>query len=548
CCHAVLRLAKDGCDFDSPYYDGPILLDVLGASDRLQRYEHPHRDLLSELTLDEPEKTIAPSSPLEDAGTAAAQHLERVERNLQTCANEIDDAVFDCFDISEQQRETILQEIALRTTQDPREKEEYDPNSITEPSEEFPEQVKDLLLHFTLKTVNNSDDGIVPITDVDGEDDLLTQIKAEFERVWGDHADARLAEVDNVLGSQSAAEEAYPNLRSWLEEDLFEYHVKTFDRTPILWRITTERLVSDSDGEGFGCLIDYHQLDEGVFDRLQNRYIEPRKNLLRERRSAANRRRSDDSLSTSGQAEAAEEYARCESGLEQIEVFEDRMSELAQVEQRDWSPQKQQTAQTAADRVSEFRRRTKERLEIIDELAAMDNVDMSKLFTGNFYEKVENQRGEWIATLEDLETAFDSYAADLDQPVEAHLYDLFDYYTDDLLGSSHFASNGILYMTYYFDDFEQADQARLNDNGISRRQQLISQLASDLDEYIELGKSISEDCEELSSTISSDWADRALSEITTSGYQPNPKHGVVINITPLVETEIVPEIVDRQVL
>jgi hypothetical protein len=173
---------------------------------------------------------------------------------------------------------------------------------------------------------------------------------------------------------------------------------------------------------------------------------------------------------------------------------------------------------------------------------------MGELFTGNFYEKVENQREEWIDALDDLEAAFDAYAADPDQPVEAHLYDLFDYYNDDLLGSSHFASNGILYMTYYFDNFEQADQARLDSAGISRRQRLISQLASDLDEYIELGESISEDCKVVSSEISSDWSDRALSEITTAGYQPNHKHGVEINITPLAQAEIVPKTVDDDVL
>jgi hypothetical protein len=103
-------------------------------------------------------------------------------------------------------------------------------------------------------------------------------------------------------------------------------------------------------------------------------------------------------------------------------------------------------------------------------------------------------------------------------------------------------------MTYYFNNFEQADQARLDDAGISRRQRLISQLASDLDEYIELGESISEDCEDLSTEISSDWSDRALSEITTAGYQPNHKHGVEININPLADAEIVPKTVDDDVL
>jgi hypothetical protein len=541
-------ISKRQYDFVSPYYSGPVLLSVLGGNETLHLHEHPHRELREELTLDSPVLRADAETTLSELGTAAAAHLERIEADLQSCAEKIDEAVFDCFDISEDQRETVLQEIALRTNEDPRQQEEYDPVSITEPGDGFPEHIKDLLLHFALRAIHETGDGIIPVSDVEEEDDFLDHIEAEFKRVWGEHADARLAEVDNKLGSQSAAEEAYPNLRTWLEEDLFDYHVSKFDRTPILWRFTTERLVSDPEGEGFGCLVDYHQLYDGIFDRLQNHYLESRKNLLRERRSAANRRRSDDSLSASEQAQAAKEYARCESGLEQIEVFEERLAELAQNDPQEWAAEQQEVADAAADRVTEFRERTEKRLGIVDELAEMEDVDMGALFTGNFYGKVEHLRDEWIGVLEDLKVAFDAYAADPNQPVDAHLYDLFNYYTDDLLGSSHFASNGILYMTYYFDKFEEADQSRLDDAGISRRQRLISQLASDLDEYIELGESISEDCETFSSKISSDWADRALSEITTAGYQPNHKHGVEINITPLADAEIVPTTVDEDVL
>jgi len=529
----------------SPYYVGPKLLPERAVSGFF--YTHPHTE---EISVEPTElfETADVDQPLTKAAQKAEEIRRRRQKKIETLAEETNDIVSDALDISSSSLEKVKQEIFLRTVENPKDRQVPGQNSVSETPEGFEEMVKNLLLHFVLRAIHESDDGIVPLSDIEGEDDLLTHIEGEFERVWGEYADARLAEVDDVLGNQSAAEEAYPNLRAWLDEELFDYHVSKFDRTPILWRFTTERLVSDPEGEGFGCLVDYHQLDEGVFDRLQNRYLEPRKNLLRERRSAANRRRSDDSLSTGEQAEAAEEYARCESGLEQIAVFEDRLADLARSEPRQWSTDEQQAADAASERVSEFRRRTEERLEIIDELAAMEDVDMGELFTGNFYEKVENQRDEWIDALDDLEAAFEAYAGDPEQPVEAHLYDLFDYYTDDLLGSSHFASNGILYMTYYFDNLEQADQARLDDAGISRRQRLISQLASELDEYIELGESISEDCEDLSTEISSDWSDRALSEITTAGYQPNHKHGVEINIKPLADAEIVPKTVDDDVL
>jgi hypothetical protein len=540
-------ISKRQYEFVSPHYHGPILLDVLGVDEPLPQYDHPHCDLRDELDLDTPSETRSADASLDELGVAAARHLERIEAALQSCADAIDDAVFDCFDISDEQRETVLQEIALRTIEDPREHEAYDPESITDPTDDFPAMVKDLLLHFSLRVVHEADDGIVPLSNIDGEADLLDHVEGEFERLFGDHGDARLAEVDQVLGSRSADEEAYPNLRAWLEDDLFDYHVSAFDRTPILWRLTTDRLVSDPEGEGFACLVDYHQLNAGVFDRLRNRYLEPRKALLRERRSAANRRRGDESLSTSEQADAAEEYARCESGLEQITVFEERLADLARPEPREWPAENRRIAREAVDRVAAFRERTAERLETLDELAGQSDVDMANLFSPSFYETVQENRAEWLDALDDLETAFEAYAASGDESVAAHLYDLLEYY-DDLVGSTHYASNGLLFPTYYYDQLEDADQAPIGEGDVSERRRLCSELARGLDEYEALANEIGDACDEIASDVSADWSERALSAVTTAGYRPNHKHGVEINITPLAAAEVVPKTVDDEVL
>ena len=69
-----------------------------------------------------------------------------------------------------------------------------------------------------------------------------------------------------------------------------------------------------------------------------------------------------------------------------------------------------------------------------------------------------------------------------------------------------------------------------------------------LAEFKALAEEIDDRCQTIDKEIPSDWTDRALSEITTAGYQPNHKHGVAINITPLAEKNIVPEIVEDKVL
>jgi len=63
-------------------------------------------------------------------------------------------------------------------------------------------------------------------------------------------------------------------------------------------------------------------------------------------------------------------------------------------------------------------------LETLEELAALDDVDMGELFSPSFYDTVQENQDEWLDALADLEAAFEAYAADGSEPVEAHLYDL----------------------------------------------------------------------------------------------------------------------------
>ena len=134
-------------------------------------------------------------------------------------------------------------------------------------------------------------------------------------------------------------------------------------------------------------------------------------------------------------------------------------------------------------------------------------------------------------------------------------------------------------MTYYF---EREGSDLLDENGhphdhLSEDERRLASLAMGLDdvsivdeEYLEavaddedvddiedlpplaefkaLAEEIDDRCQTIDKRVPSDWADRALSEITTAGYQPNHKHGVEINIKPLADAEIVPKTVDDDVL
>ncbi len=546
---AGILLALRGRDMTSPHYIGPALLEHIENYDPGSLFDHSHRPLLSDIEIPHVGEKYGADTSISELSVAAARRKENLQLELQQKSDYIDEYIFDLLELSSEGREEVLREIALRTNDDPRTSEEFDPSDITEPPENFEELIKDLLLHLVVETVQEDSDGVVPIIcDAGEEERLLNRLEEKFENIFDEFAQDRLAEVDQQLGNKQPEGGAYPNIQDWIQNDLFNYHLNRFENTPILWRLTTERLVSDPQGEAFACLVDYRQLDTSLFDRIESRYLEPLKNEYRTKRNAADQRRSDSTLSTTEQAEAAEEYERYESALAQIDEFQEAAVELSSEHPRDWVDENQTLSAELAPKVAKFRNRTEERLETLDQLVdEMESDEFEDLFSPTFLKRVNENKDEWIDALEDLETACRAYSKDANQPVEAHLYDLFSYF-DALVGSTHYGSNGIFFMNYYFSKGEQyLDDGEPRD-GLEKEIRLLAELAAETDKDVELGKEIEEDCNELSKAISSDWQERALAEVLTSGYDPVKKHGVAINIQPLAKKKIVPEIVEDKVI
>jgi hypothetical protein len=560
----------------SRYYIGPPLLPDRDSIEFF--YNHSHLVESEGYSSSDFSGSSAKKSITASAQAANRRELQRLQQ-LEDIDDDIDRHIYDAVNISEEVRKYVHQEIFLRTSESPEDREVPDPESVPEVPENIDAQVKNLVHHFAMKAVREESDGLIPVHGADNQTDMLDRIVELFEDAYGEYAEERLVEVDDILGAEAATEEAYPNLRAFIEDDLFDYHVDRLENTPIVWKLTTERLLADSTGEGFACFLDYHSIDSGLFDRLANQYLEPRKADLRERRSAANRRRSDDSLSASEQAEAAEQYERCASGLDQISVFEDVLQELGSVDERDFSQEERVLFEDLAPKVAAFRGETRKRVDTLAELHERKGEAWFKdTFSNKFWETVDEWRDEWLDALEELEGACEGYAKPTDEPVEAHLADLFDYFNRRLKGSDHYSSTGILFMTYYF---EREGSDLLNDDGqphdhLTEEESRLASLAMGLDdssivdkEYLEavaddegldsvddlplaefkaLAEEIDDRCQAVDKRIPSDWSDRALSEITTAGYQPNHKHGVEINITPLADAEIVPKTVDDDVM
>jgi hypothetical protein len=410
-----------------------------------------------------------------------------------------------------------------------------------------------LLSYLVLQAVQQSDDGIIEIyVDFKPGNELHDYFRDRINDLFRTRASDVLADIDEFIGSKPAESEPYPNIGSWLRNKFFETHLSQFDNKPIVWELKTSRLVADPVGEGFQCLIDYTRIDSGMFDRLETQYLDSRKAELRNRRQSADQRRSDESLSASERAEAAEAFNQCKSALQQIERFQEAIQNLIKGNSRSWGSEERELAEEIERDVERFRNATEEKLQLYEQLVEENGREkLEETFSSSFVENLEQNQEDWISSLEDLESAAESYQKQGDEPVGAHHYDLFIYFGDRLKGSVWPTSTGVLSIGYYpkkkADDLLN-EQNRPKDSITNEESRILAQIASEFEQYESLADQIESKCESLAKKIPSDWSDRALSEITNGGYQPNHRHGVEINITPLAEAEIVPETVDKRVL
>jgi len=410
-----------------------------------------------------------------------------------------------------------------------------------------------LLSFLVLQAVQESDDGIIQThAEFKPGTELHDYLSDRIDDLFRIRASEVLADIDDVLGSKSAESEPYPNIGSWIRNAFFETHLSQFDNTPIVWELQTSRLVADPVDEGFLCLIDYRRIDPGMFDRLETQYLDPRKAELRNRRQSADQRRSDESVSANERADAADAFDRCQSALQQIERFQESIQNLIKGDSRSWEPADRELAAELQHDVERFRTITEETVQLYEQLIEeTDRAELEEMFSSSFVDNFERNQAEWLRSLADLESAAEQYQKRGDEPIEAHYYDLFNYFGDGLKGSVWPTSTGILSMGYYpkknADDLLD-EQNQPADSITTEASRLLARIAAEFEQYESLAGQIEANCEALAAKIPSDWSDRALSEITTGGYQPNHKHGVEINITPLVDAEIVPESVDRKVI
>ena len=211
-----------------------------------------------------------PDPPTLEALLDAVRAIEdAADARLQALQAQIDEAVYDLYEISPADRRLIERELGDR------------PPELVWPQmggksdeERRREHVQRFFSYYARQVVRQDEDGIVPLTGCAAREPyLVDRVRAQLETQFG-------PSVAYQLEQDGAAYLGRP-VEEWLRRYFFaRFHVKLYKKRPILWHLTSPR-------RHFAVLVDYHRLTRDTLPKVQTLYLWPHKEEVRTRLAAA---------------------------------------------------------------------------------------------------------------------------------------------------------------------------------------------------------------------------------------------------------------------
>ena len=194
---------------------------------------------------------------------------DAADARLQALQAQIDEAVYDLYEISPADRALIERELGDR------------PPELVWPQmggksdeEKRREHVRRFFSYYARQAVREDEDGIVPLAGCAAREPyLVDRVRAQLEAQFG-------PTVAYQLEQDGAAYLGRP-VEEWLRRYFFaRFHVKLYKKRPILWHLTSPR-------RHFAVLVDYHRLTRDTLPKVQTLYLWPHKEEVRTRLAAA---------------------------------------------------------------------------------------------------------------------------------------------------------------------------------------------------------------------------------------------------------------------
>lgn len=187
---------------------------------------------------------------------------------LAEIQKEIDEKVYELYEIKEEDRKLIERELKRLKGEDedeipPEIRRLFPPLKTPKKvgeEERIKEHVRRLLSWYAKRVIVADPDGIVPLNKT-FSDNLTDGILSLMEKEWGTERTMKLQdEIYEILGL---------TLEEWFRDKFFSYHISLYKNRPIFWLIGAyikKRPV-------FSCFIYYHKLTDDTLPKVRKLYL-----------------------------------------------------------------------------------------------------------------------------------------------------------------------------------------------------------------------------------------------------------------------------------
>jgi hypothetical protein len=293
CAHdlkAVWDAGNEICtDFKAPW-----LVQVTGSTSAIDQ-------MLNLLGEDAPE-IMAPEAPTVHVLLDAVRAIEdAADARLKALQHDIDEEVYDLYEISERDRRLIKREVGERPP-------ELVWRAMEEKSdkEKRREHVRRLISYFLLQALKEKRDGILPLFNGAGGTTALAEIRRQMAKTFGEEAAFKMeSEIKQILGRDIA---------DWLDGPFIKWHTKLYKKCPTIWQLS-----SDDYHNTFNCFIYYHALDADTLQKVRTQYLWPQRRAIQSALESARRDQREGVAGASSRTEDAEE------DLEVLDAFEKKL-------------------------------------------------------------------------------------------------------------------------------------------------------------------------------------------------------------------------------
>ena len=248
-----------------------------------------------------------------DSGTRIPSRLDRLakfesseEAHIQSLYSEINEEVYRLYGIPDKTIKLIEENLGQRTA------EFIWPQMEGKTIEQKRmEHVWRLLSYVVKRMVESDEDGIIPLTAINGEQSLIDLVRKALAELFPGHDINRIeVEIANELKCKVKGYRAAKSIEQWLEDVYFGFHTSLYKKRPIFWHIAS------SQGRGmaaFSALVHYHKFDQDRMAKLRSFYLRQAIQMFRREAGLA---------SQEGRSEDRQEW---QAKLEETQAFDQKL-------------------------------------------------------------------------------------------------------------------------------------------------------------------------------------------------------------------------------